>query len=95
MAVSERNYIHNLTEEALVLKDLAKGTAEGPTIHEDLTIINPHADPLSFYFSVQAADSNLLVEVNFLGSGHHGPFAEDHIYSDINNLQFQYDYWLL
>ena len=63
--------------------------------HHDLQVIHPHADPLSFYFSVKAADSSLLEEVNYLGAGHEGLFTADHIYSDVSYLQSQYDYWLV
>jgi len=93
--MTEQAYIHNLTKELLIMKDLAEGTAEQRVIGHDLAVINPHADPLSFYFSVQAADSNLLQEVNLLGAGHHGLFTADHIYSDVSFLQSQYDYWLV
>jgi hypothetical protein len=74
---------------------LAEGRAVAPEIDHDLAVINPHADPLSFYFSVQAADSNLLQEVNLLGAGHEGLFTADHIYSDVAALQYDYDYWLV
>jgi len=93
--MSEQTYVHNLTKEILVMAELAKGTAEQSTIDHDLAVINPHAEPTSFYFSVQAADSNLLEEVNLLGAGHHGLFTADYIYSDVSFLQSQYDYWLV
>jgi hypothetical protein len=93
--MSEHTYVHNLTHEIHVMRQLADGTAEAHAIHHDLDVINPHADPLSFYFSVEAADSNLLEEVNFLGAGHHGLFTADHIYSDVSYLQNSYDYWLV
>ena len=93
--MSEQHYIHNLTHEMDIMRSLIKGTAEAPEIHHDLQVIHPHADPLSFYFSVKAADSNLLQEVNLLGAGHEGLFTADHIYSDVSYLQSQYDYWLV
>jgi len=93
--MSEQAYVHNLMDQIHIMRDLAKGTPEQHTIDHDLAVINPHADPLSFYFSVQAADSNLLQEVNLLGAGHHGLFTADHIYSDVSFLQSQYDYWLV
>ena len=73
--MSEQHYIHNLTHEMDIMRSLIKGTAEAPEIHHDLQVIHPHADPLSFYFSVKAADSNLLQEVNLLGAGHEGLFT--------------------
>jgi hypothetical protein len=93
--MSEHAYVHNLTHEMDIMRSLIKGTAVAPEIHQDLAVIHPHADPLSFYFSVRAADSNLLEEVNLLGAGHHGLFTADHIYSDVSFLQSQYDYWLV
>jgi len=95
MAYSEEAIVRNLTHELGVMRDLARGTAEQPQIFHDLHVINPHDQPLSFYFSVEAADSNLLEEVNSLGAGHHGLFAADHIYSDVSFLQYNFDYWLL
>jgi hypothetical protein len=93
--VREGNYVHQLAHEIKVMKGLADGTAEAHEIHHELAVINPHAHPLSFYFSVQAADSDLLEQVNSLGAGPHGLFTEDHIYSDINILQTNFDYWLV
>jgi hypothetical protein len=91
----EQHFIHNLTREIREMRDLAQGTAEHRDIAQDLNTINPHDHPLSFYFSVEAADSNLLQEVNSLGAGHLGLFTADHIYSDVSYLQYHYDYWLV
>ena len=91
---SEATYVHNLTYEIGVMKKLAAGTAEQHDIFHDLKVINPHDDPLSFYFSVKGAVSNLLEEVNLLGAGHHGLFTADRIYSDVGILQQNWDYWL-
>ncbi len=93
--MSEQSYVHDLTHEILVMADLASGRPEQHEIDHDLAVINPHADPLSFYFSVQAADSNLLQEVNYLGAGHEGLFTADYIYSDVGALQYDYHYWLV
>jgi len=76
------------------MRELARGTGEQHEIFHDLKVINPHDNPPSFYFSVEAADSNLLEEVNLLGAGHHGLFTADHIYSDVGILQQSWDYWL-
>jgi hypothetical protein len=92
---SEAQIVHNLTYEIGVMKKLASGTAEQHDIFHDLKVINPHDDPLSFYFSVKAADSNLLEEINLVGAGHHGLFTADHIYSDVSFLQYNFDYWLV
>ena len=92
---SEAHFVHNLTYEIGVMRDLAKGRPEAQAIDHDLHVINPHDHPLSFYFSVEAADSNLLEEVNLLGAGHHGLFTADHIYSDVSFLQYNFDYWLV
>jgi hypothetical protein len=92
---SEATYVHDLTHEIHVMRDLARGTAEQHEIFHDLKVINPHDQPLSFYFSVEAADSNLLEEVNLLGAGHHGLFTADDIYSDVSALQYNFDYWLV
>jgi hypothetical protein len=91
----EQHFIHNLTHEIGEMRDLAKGTAEHHDIVQDLKVISPHDDPLSFYFSVQAADSNLLEEANLLGAGHHGLVTADHIYSDVSYLQYNFDYWMV
>jgi hypothetical protein len=90
---AEATFVHKLTHEIDVMRDLAKGTAEQHAIDHDLKVINPHDHPLSFYFSVQAADANLLEEVNSLGAGPHGLFTADHIYSDVAYLQYNFDYW--
>jgi hypothetical protein len=95
LQMSEQGIVHNLHEEILVMKNLAEGRPEQHAIGYDLLEIRPHADPLSFYFSVKAADANLLQEVNLLGAGHEGLFTADHIYSDVSYLQSQYDYWLV
>ncbi len=87
------DYIHQLTHEIGVMRDLVRGTAEQRDIFYDLRVINPHDNPLSFYFSVQAADSNLLHEINLVGAGRHGLFTADHIYSDVSYLQYHYKYW--
>jgi hypothetical protein len=92
---TEAHFVHNLTHEIGVMKELAKGTAEQHDIFHDLKVINPHDHPLSFYFSVEAADSNLLEEINLVGAGHHGLFTADHIYSDVSFLQYNFDYWLV
>ena len=91
----EHHFVHNLTREIGEMRDLARGTAEQHDIFHDLKVISPHDNPLSFYFSVEAADSNLLEEVNLLGAGHHGLFTADHIYSDVSYLQYNFDYWLV
>jgi hypothetical protein len=91
---AEATLVHKLTHEIDVMRDLAKGTPEQYDIFHDLKVINPHDHPLSFYFSVEAADSNLLQEVNLLGAGPHGLFTADHIYSDVSALQYNFDYWL-
>jgi hypothetical protein len=91
----EAHYVHQLTHEIEVMKDLARGTAEQHDIFHDLKVIGPHDHPLSFYFSVEGAVSNLLEEVNLLGAGHHGLFTADDIYSDVSFLQYNFDYWLL
>jgi hypothetical protein len=93
--IEETHVIHNLSHEIKTMKDLAKGTAEQHDIFHDLRVINPHDHALTFYFSVEAADSNLLQEVDLLGAGHHGLVTADHIYSDVSYLQYYYDYWLV
>ncbi len=91
----ESHYVHQLTREIGVMRDLASGRAEQHDIFHDLKVINPHDHPRSFYFSVEAADSNLLQEVNLLGAGRHGLFTVDHIYSDVSFLQYHFDYWFV
>ena len=86
-------YVHNLVKQLLIMQDLEEGTAEHRAIGRDLGEIRPHNDPLPSYSTVQAADSNLLQEVNLLGAGHLGLFTADRIYSDVSFLQSHYDYW--
>lgn len=93
MTEEEAHWIHQLSREIGVMRDLASGTAEQHEIFQDLRVINPHDDPLSFYFSVKAADSNLLEYVGLLGAGHHGLFTADRIYSDVSALQYNFEYW--
>ena len=91
--MSEQSTIQNLTGQLLLMEHLADGRPEQRAIDHDLAVINPHAEGTSFYFTVQAADLNLLQEVNLLGAGREGLFTADHIYSDVSFLQSQYDYW--
>ncbi len=91
--MTEQTTIRNLTGELLVMKNLILGSPEQHEIGHDLVVINPHAEAVSFYFTVQAAESNLLQEVNLLGAGREGLFTADRIYSDASFLQSQYDYW--
>ena len=92
---TEQGIIDNLTKELLIMKDLDQGSSVQRAIGHDLSVINPHNDGVSFYFTVQAAESNLLEKVNLLGAGREGLFTADRIYSDASFLQSQYDYWSL
>ena len=91
---TEQGIIHNLTQELLVMKSLILDTPEQHAIGHDLAVINAHSEAVSFYFTVQAAESNLLQEVNLLGAGREGLYTADRIYSDASFLQSQYNYWL-
>ena len=93
--MTEADLIDQLARGLKEMAHLAKGTPEQSAIDHDLQVLRPHADPLPFYFTVQATDTNLFNEEALLGAGHHGLVVADNIYSDIGALQQYYDYWLV
>ena len=90
----ETTYIGKLTHQIKLMGQLARGTPEGPAAHSDLKVINPHANPLPFYFTVRAADADLFQQEAAMGKGHLALVVADKIYSDIGILQQNWDYWL-
>jgi len=89
----EASVIRNLSHLIKVMRQFAQGTAEASAVHSDLAVINPHASPLPFYFTVQAAIVNLFQQVAIMGRGRSSSVVADKIYSDAGFLQENWNYW--
>jgi hypothetical protein len=92
--LDEASVVKNLSHLIKEMGKFAKGTAEVSAVQSDLAVINPHASPLPFYFTVQAAIVNLFSQVALMGRGRRSSNVADKIYSDAAYLQENYNYWV-